>query len=83
MQIDNAILDRITQNVLGVFNMVGETREEMARKVKDLVQEGVEHFDLVSREEFDAAHALLGTTREKLEQLEKQVAEMEKALAER
>ncbi|MBF0415108.1 MAG: accessory factor UbiK family protein [Magnetococcales bacterium] len=83
MQIDNAILDRITQNVLGVFNMVGETREEMARKVRDLVQEGVEHFDLVSRDEFDAARTLLGTTREKLEQLEKQVADMEKALSER
>lgn len=77
MQIDNAILDQITQNVLGVFNMVGQTREEMTRKVRDLVQEGVEHFDLVSREEFDAAHELLGKTRIRLEQLEKQVAEME------
>ncbi|MBF0423054.1 MAG: accessory factor UbiK family protein [Magnetococcales bacterium] len=83
MQIDNAILDRITQNVLGVFNMVGETREEMARKIRDLVQEGVEHFDLVSRDEFDAARELLGTTRMKLEQLEKQILDMEKILAER
>jgi len=79
MQIDNAILDQITQNVLGVFNMVGQTREEMTRKIRDLVQEGVEHFDLVSRDEFDAARELLGKTRIKLEQLEKQVAEMEKA----
>ncbi|MBF0145184.1 MAG: accessory factor UbiK family protein [Magnetococcales bacterium] len=81
MQIDNAILDQITQNVLGVFNMVGQTREEMTRKIRDLVQEGVEHFDLVSREEFDAARDLLSKTRIKLEQLEKQVAEMERAQA--
>ncbi|MBF0108394.1 MAG: accessory factor UbiK family protein [Magnetococcales bacterium] len=77
MQIDNAILDQITQNVLGVFNMVGQTREEMTRKIRDLVQEGVEHFDLVGREEFDAARELLSRTRMRLEQLERQVAEME------
>lgn len=83
MQIENAVLDQIAQNVLGVFNMVGQTREEMTRKIRDLVQEGVEHFDLVSREEFDAARELLSQTRIKLEKLEKHVAELEKVLGDK
>ncbi len=80
MQIDNAVLDQITQNVLGMFNMVGETREEMIRKIRDAVREGVEHFDLVTREEFDAASELLSNTRIKVEALEKRVVELEVAL---
>ena len=76
MQIENSVLDQITRNVLDVFNKVGETREEMIRKVHDVVREGVEHFDLVSREEFDAAAELLSNTRIKVEALEKQVSEL-------
>ncbi len=77
MQIDNMLLDQITQNILGVFNKVGETREEITRKVSDVLREAVEHFDLVTREEFDAAHELLSNTRIKVEALEKRVAELE------
>lgn len=77
MQIDNMVLDQIAQNVLGVFNMVGETQEELIRKIRDFVREGVEHFDLVSREEFDAAQELLSNTRIKVDLLEKRLAELE------
>lgn len=83
MQIDNEILDQISQNVMGLFNMAGETRKEMMRQIRDVVREGVEHFDLVTREEFDAAHILLSNTRIKVEALEKQVADLEAALAEK
>ncbi len=81
MQIDNSILDQITQNVLGVFNKVGETREEMRRKVQDIIREGVEHFDLVTREEFNVVSELLSNTRIKAEALEKRLTELESALA--
>jgi ubiquinone biosynthesis accessory factor UbiK len=81
MQIDNMLLDQITQNVMGLFNMAGETRQEMIRQVRDVVREGVEHFDLVTRDEFDAAQTLLSNTRIKVDVLEKQVAELEAALA--
>lgn len=80
MQIDNMVLDQITQNVLGLFNKAGETREEMIRKIRDVVREGVEHFDLVTREEFDTAMELLSNTRIKVDQLEKRVAELEQIL---
>lgn len=81
MQIDNAILDQITQNIMGVVNMAGETRQEMIRQLRDAVREGVEHFDLVTRDEFDAAQTLLSNTRIKIDALEKQVADLEAALA--
>lgn len=77
MQIDNTVLDQITQNVLGVFDKVGETREELTRKVNDVLREAVERFDLVTREEFDTANELLSNTRIKVETLEKRVAELE------
>ena len=83
MQIDNAILDQITQNILGVFNKVGETREEMKRKVYDVVREGVEHFDLVTREEFDVVNELLSNTRIKADAMEKRLGELEAALAQK
>jgi BMFP domain-containing protein YqiC len=40
-------------------------------------------LDLVTREEFDVQSAVLGRTREKLEQLEAKVVELEKYLASR
>jgi ubiquinone biosynthesis accessory factor UbiK len=81
MQIDNVMLDQITQNIMGVVNMVGESRQEMAKQLRDVVRDGVEHFDLVTRDEFDAAQTLLSNTRIKVDVLEKQVAELEAALA--
>ncbi|GAB0056373.1 Ubiquinone biosynthesis accessory factor UbiK [Candidatus Magnetaquicoccaceae bacterium FCR-1] len=80
MQIDNAILDQITQNMMGVFNKVGETREELRRKAHDMVREGVEHFDLVTREEFNVVNEMLSETRIRAEALEKRVVELEAAL---
>lgn len=79
MQLDNQILDQIAQNLIGVFDQVSTTREEAIRKVREVVSEGVDHFDLVTREEFDAAQRLLSNTRVKLEVLEKQVAALEAA----
>jgi ubiquinone biosynthesis accessory factor UbiK len=81
MQIDNALLDQMTQNILGVVNMVGDGHQEMVKQLRDVVREGVEHFDLVTRDEFDAAQTLLSNTRIKIDGLEKQVAELEAALA--
>lgn len=80
MQIDNAYIDQITHNVLGLFDKLGETGEELHRKVHDTVREAMEHFDLVPREEFEVATRLLANTRIKVEALEKKVAELEAAL---
>lgn len=82
MQIDNIYIDQITQKILSAFEVVGETHQEMVRKIRGIVQEGVEHFDLVDRVEFDALRQLLANTRIKTDALEKRLAELEAALAE-
>ncbi|ROQ21886.1 hypothetical protein EDC38_2514 [Marinimicrobium koreense] len=48
------------------------------QEIKAAVQSALGKMDLVTREEFDAQSAVLQRTRERLEQLEKQLADLEK-----
>ncbi len=56
--------------------------EDVQQKLRTAAQAAFEKLDLVSRDEFDAQQAVLARTREKLEQLEKQIEELEKSLGE-
>lgn len=56
---------------------VREGREELQQNFKAMLQAGLGKLDLVTREEFDVQRAVLARTREKLEALQAQVAEME------
>lgn len=56
---------------------VREGREELQQNFKAMLQAGLGRLDLVTREEFDVQRAVLARTREKLETLQAQVAEME------
>ena len=47
------------------------------QQITSLLQSAMGKMDLVTREEFDAQAAVLGRTREKVEQLERLVAELE------
>ena len=46
--------------------------------IHSLLQSSLNKMNLVTREEFDVQSAVLQRTREKLEQLEKQVAQLQK-----
>lgn len=50
---------------------------DIEKNVKAMLHAGLARLDVVSREEFDTQAAVLARTREKLEQLEARVAEME------
>lgn len=54
-----------------------QSREELQATFKTALQAGLGKLDLVTREEFDVQRAVLLRTREKLEALEKVVAELE------
>jgi len=54
-----------------------QSREELQATFKTALQAGLGKLDLVTREEFDVQRAVLLRTREKLEALEKAVAELE------
>ncbi|WP_263081795.1 accessory factor UbiK family protein [Endozoicomonas sp. Mp262] len=55
-----------------------QTREDIERNIKALVTSALSRLDLVNRDEFDTQVAVLQHTRERLETLEKQVAELNK-----
>lgn len=59
---------------------VRESREDMQENFKAVLQSGLAKLDLVTREEFDVQRAVLLRTREKLEALERAVAELESQL---
>jgi BMFP domain-containing protein YqiC len=46
-----------------------------------VLQSSFARLDLVTREEFDAQAAVLGRTREKVEQLERTLSEIEQSLS--
>ena len=58
-----------------------EGREELQQNFKAVLQSGLGKLDLVTREEFDVQQAVLLRTREKLEALQAQVAELEARLS--
>ena len=60
-----------------------KTAEDIEHNIKALVSSTMTRFELVSQDEFDAQMAVLRHTRERLEALEKKVAELESALAEK
>lgn len=67
------IADSLPENLRGLG-------EDLQRNLKSTLRAGLERMDLVTREEFDVQQRLLARTREKLEQLEARVAELEARL---
>ncbi len=51
--------------------------KDLEKNVKAFMSQGFAKLDLVTREEFDIQSQVLAKTREKLEALEKRVAELE------
>ena len=51
--------------------------DDLERNFRSLLKSGLEKMDLVTREEFDLQVAVLKRTREKLEQLDERLAELE------
>ncbi len=60
-----------------------EGRDELQQNFKTVLQSGLAKLDLVTREEFEVQRAVLLRTREKLEEVERTVAELEARLGHR
>ena len=52
-------------------------REDLEQNFRSILRGGLQKLDLVTREEFEVQEAVLARTRDKLEALQKQVAELE------
>ena len=59
---------------------VREGREELQENFKSVLQTGLAKLDLVTREEFEVQRAVLLRTREKLDELQRTVADLESQL---
>ncbi len=80
--IDLAQLDELARRLSGLVpaGLRGdaslELREELQQNFKSVLQTGLGKLDLVTREEFEVQRAVLARTREKLEALERSLAEL-------
>ena len=57
-----------------------KSRDELHKSVQLIVQNALGKLDIVTREEFDAQKAVLEKTRTKVENLEKELAELKQEL---
>lgn len=76
--IDLKKIEEIVDGVVKVLPAgVTDVRTEIRENIKLVVASSFERMNLVTREEFDAQSALLKRTREKLDELEKLVGQLE------
>jgi BMFP domain-containing protein YqiC len=76
--IEKSVLDDLAKRVSDTIpDGLKFLQEDLEKNIKSALEAGLSHLDLVTREEFDLQSAVLARTREKLEQLEKVVAELE------
>lgn len=82
MMIDFRTLDDLSQRLGALLPpSLGEAREDLTRNFRSALQAGLQRLDLVTREEFEVQRLVLRRTREKLEALERRLAEMERSSA--
>jgi len=80
--IDLSHIDDLARRLSGLVPPgLRESREELQENFKAVLQSGLAKLDLVTREEFDVQRAVLLRTREKLEQLQRQVVDLETRIA--
>ena len=77
--IDPKHLDDLAQKIAGSLpSGLQVLKEDMERNLRAVLEAALAKMDLVTREEFDVQSAVLARTREKLQRLEAQVAELER-----
>ena len=71
--------DDLAKKITGLLpGNIQQVQQDLESSIKALLQSSLTKMNLVSREEFDVQSALLARTREKLDRMEKQLAELEK-----
>ncbi len=76
--IDKTVLDDLAKRVTdSIPDGLKFLQEDLEKNIRSALDAALSHLDLVTREEFDLQTAVLDRTRQKLEQLEKVVTELE------
>ena len=75
----NEALDELSKRISSLIpGDIKHLQNDIEKNVRSLLQTSLNKMNLVTREEFDVQSAVLQRTREKLEQLEKQLAQLVK-----
>ena len=79
--LDATLLDDIAKRLSGAMPASAKAvQADLEKNLRVAVQSAFARLDLVTREEFDVQTKVLARSRAKIEQLEKQVAELEAKL---
>ena len=76
---ETRFLDELNKKVSEL--LAASPAKDIEKNLRALLSSAFSRLDLVTREEFDVQQEVLGRTRDKLEQMEARVAEMEKLFA--
>ena len=76
---ETRFLDELNRKVSEL--LAASPAKDIEKNLRALLSSAFSRLDLVTREEFDVQQEVLGRTRDKLQQMETRVAEMEKSLA--
>lgn len=75
-----ATIDELAQRLAALVpSSLKDARADLGTNFRATLQAGLQKLDLVTREEFDVQRCVLLRTREKIEQLEQQIAALEAA----
>ena len=76
---ETRFLDELNKKVSEL--LAASPAKDIEKNLRALLSSAFSRLDLVTREEFDVQQEVLGRTRDKLQQMETRVAEMEKSIA--
>jgi BMFP domain-containing protein YqiC len=77
--LETRFLDELNRKVAELI--AASPAKDVEKNLRALMSSAFSRLDLVTREEFDIQQQVLGRTRDKLQQMEARVAELEKLLA--
>ncbi len=83
MQTDNRLLDDLARVAGGAMGALSGVRTEVEEMVRQRLERLLSDMDLVPRDEFEAVQAMAEKARLEQEKLEKRMAALEAALAEK
>jgi BMFP domain-containing protein YqiC len=73
----NESLEQLTKRISSLIpGDIKHMQDDLENNIRSLLQSSLTKMNLVTREEFDVQSAVLQRTREKLEQLEKQIEQL-------
>jgi len=83
MSISNKTLDQLAETIASGLQMLGGLKQGAEAQVRDIVENALRQFDVVTDERMQVQEAMLAKARKQLAELEQRVAALERRLKQR